>query len=333
MPSRKLRWGVISTSNIGRVAVIPAIRAAKNSELVAVASRDAEKGRDFAQRLNIPRSYGSYEALLAAQDIEAVYIPLPNSLHREWAIKAAQSGKHILCEKPLALNAAECLEMEAVAQENHVKLMEAFMYRFHPQTQVVLELVKQGVPGKVHLVHSSFTFRLTRTDNIRFKPELGGGALMDVGCYCVNFSRMVIGSEPVEAQAYARWGSTGVDDQLVGTLRFADGTLAQFDCGLTLERRESFEVVGTEAALYSSQAFLPGTEELTFFERRGRKGEIPHKVQGADEYQLMVEYFADCVLEDKPLRFPASEAAANMRAIDALYRSARADGKPQPVQR
>jgi xylose dehydrogenase (NAD/NADP) len=284
MTQEKLRWGVISTANIGR-SVNPAIQAACNGELVGVASREEAKAREYAQQRGIPRHYGSYEALLEDEDIDAVYIPLPNSLHLEWTIKAAEKGKHILCEKPLALDEAECREMEAAAQANHVRLMEAFMYRFHPQTEKVVEMVRSGALGELRLIHSAFTFRLTRPVNIRWDPDLGGGALMDVGCYCVNVSRTVAGMEPVEVWATAGWTDSGVDGQLAGTLRFETGALAQFDCALTMERREVYEVAGTDGYLSIPAAFLPGTGDVTFTETRGRAEPIRHTVKGDDEYR------------------------------------------------
>ncbi len=326
MSDRKLRWGVISTANIGRAAVNPAIQASDNGELVAVASRIAAAAKAFAQASSIPRWYGSYEALLVQEDIDAVYIPLPNSMHRKWTIRAAEHGKHVLCEKPLALTAKECAEMQEAADASGVKLMEAFMYRFHPRTAKVVELVRGGAIGEPHMIRSAFTFRLTKPDNIRLQPELGGGALMDVGCYCVNVSRTVAGSEPLEVQALAEWGASGVDTQMAGTMRFADGLLAQFDCALTLERREFYEIAGTEGHLRVPAAFLPGTGEAQIHQHRGRDDRETHTVEGIDEYRLMVEHFAECVLDDLPLRYDAAEAARNMRVIEALYRSARNGG-------
>ena len=336
MAEKILRWGVISTANIGRVAVLPALQRSSNGELVAVASRDEEKARTFAGKLGIPRAYGSYEALLAAEDIDAVYIPLPNSLHREWTIKAAEAGKHILCEKPLALDAAECEEMEAAAQQHGVVFMEAFMYRFHPQTEKVLQLVQSGAIGEPRLIYAAFTFRLTNPENIRLMPELGGGSLMDVGCYCVNIIRTVAGAipgagEPVEVQAYANWGKTGVDEEMTGALRFANGLLAQFSCGLTLERREFYQVAGPEGHLDVQSAFLPGTGDTTIYEHHGREGSVAHEIPGVDEYQLMAEHFADCVLSGTPVRYPPAEAASGMRVIEALYRSARDGGRPESI--
>ena len=328
MSERKLRWGVISTAGIGKYAVIPAVQASRNGEMVAVASRNPQKAADFAANLGIPRSYGSYQELLADEDIDAVYIPLPNSMHLEWTVKAAQAGKHVLCEKPLALDAAQCLEMDAAARENGVKLMEAFMYRFHPRTEKVLERVRGGAVGELRLINSAFTFRLRNPNNIRLNKELGGGSLMDVGCYCVNVIRTVAGREPVEVQAFANWAESGVDAQLVGTLRFENGFFANFDSALDMERRESVCIAGTDGYLDFPSSFLPGKDPVEFIEYHGRAEKVVHTLAGVDEYQLMVEHFADGVLNDRPLRYLPTEAADNMRVIEALYRSARQNGKP-----
>ncbi|MCI0435199.1 MAG: Gfo/Idh/MocA family oxidoreductase [Gemmatimonadetes bacterium] len=320
---------MLSTSHIGRVAVIPAILASRNGTLVAVASRDGQRARAYAEETGIPGHHGSYDALLRDERIDAVYIPLPNSMHGEWTVRAAEQGKHVLCEKPLAPTESECHEMEAAAAANGVEMMEAFMYRFHPRTEKVLELTRAGTIGEVRMMRSTFSFRITRPDNIRLKPELGGGALLDVGCYCVNLSRLVAGAEPILAQAIARWSATGVDEQLAGTLRFADGLIAQFDCGLSLERRERYEITGTDGHLIAETAFLPGTGETVLLEDHGRSGApVEHRVDGADPYRLMVEHFADCVLAGRALRWPAREAALNLRTIDALFRSARTGGAP-----
>ena len=332
MSDRKLQWGVISTSNIGRKAVNPAIQASSNGDLVAVASRDREKARALAHESGIPTHYDSYEALLDDDRIEAVYNPLPNSLHKEWTIKAAEKGKHILCEKPLAMNADECTEMEAAARENGVKLMEAFMYRFHPRTENVLDLVQRGLVGPLTQIRSTFTFPLTRPDNIRWDADLGGGALMDVGCYCVNVSRTMAGREPVEVRAMANFRSSGVDEQMAGSLRFEDGLLAHFDCALTMERSEVYQLIGTEGHLRVPDAFLPGTEKVVIehFDIENNLTNI--EVGGGDEYKLMVEHFAHGVLNDQPLRYTAEEAALNMRVIQALYESARKEGEVVAVK-
>lgn len=331
MSEGRLRWGVISTANIGRAAMIPALQRAANGELLAVASRDKEKAHEFAGRLGIPRAYGSYEALLDDPDIDAIYNPLPNSLHREWCVRAAEAGKHVLCEKPLALNAPEVEEMAAAAQQHGVLLMESFMYRFHPQTQRAVTLIREGALGELRLIQSTFTFRLTRQDNIRWRPDKGGGSLMDVGSYCVNISRTLAGAEPEEVQAFARWANSGVDAEMAGTLRFGDGLLAQFNCGLTMQRLERYQAQGTDATLEVPVAFLPGTDDTIIHIHRGRQDTTGETLPGTDEYQAIAEHFADCVLHGRSLRYPPAEAAANLRVIDALYRSARGGGKPEPI--
>lgn len=202
------------------------------------------------------------------------------------------------------------------------------MYRFHPRTERLIELVRAGAIGEVRMVRSAFSFRLTRPGNIRLDPELGGGALMDVGCYCVNIARTLLG-EPVEVQAFSRLANTGVDEQLAGTMRFANGEFAQFDCALTLERREFVEVAGTEGRLLVETAFLPGTAPVSILEQRGRADPVRHEIGGEDEYRLMVEHFGDCVRSGNAVRYSAAEAALNMRTIEALYRSAALQGGPQ----
>ena len=329
-----LRWGILSTANIGRAAVIPALKAARDAEVVAVASRELKRAEGFAADNGIAKAHGSYEALLADPEIDAVYIPLPNRLHAEWTIRAAQAKKHILCEKPLAMDAAECDAMAEAAEAAGVLLMEAFMYRFHPRSLQVMELVRSGAVGELRTIRSAFTFRLRNPDNIRLSPELGGGALMDVGCYCVNVSRTLAGAEPVAAQASARWTGgapgRGVDDELTGVLHFPDGVTAHFDCALTQERWEFYEVAGTEGVLRVDSAFLPGAADVTAVVHRGRDRQ-EHPITGDDEYRLMVEHFMDCVREGVTPRWPVAEAAANMRVIEALYRSARRGGEAVPV--
>ncbi len=330
--SAPLLWGVLSTANIGRWAVNPAIQASKNGELVAVASRDGERAAAFAVEHGIPRHHSSYEALIADPDVDALYIPLPNSMHREWTIRALEAGKHVLCEKPLAMDAAECEEMADAADAAGRILMEAFMYRFHPRTERALALLAEGVVGELRVVRSAFTFKLTRPDNIRLDPDLGGGALMDVGCYCVNASRTLVGAEPVEVSARARWTPRGVDDELAGILTFDDDVTAHFDCALTMERAEFYEAAGTDGHLRVESAFLPGTDDVVIEEHRGRDGVAEHPIAGADEYRLMVEHFAEAVAGRETLRYTAREAAANMRTISALYRSARNGGRPEKVR-
>jgi xylose dehydrogenase (NAD/NADP) len=327
-----LRWGILGTAKIAYEALIPAIRASRNGVLKAVASRDQGRALEFAERWRIPASNGTYEALLEDPGIDAVYIPLPNSEHLSWTLEAVRSGKHVLCEKPLGMNSAECQEMDAAAREHGVILMEGFMYRFHPRTERLLEQVRGGVVGELRVIRSAFSFLLgDRTTNIRMRPELGGGALMDVGSYCVNASRTVAGKEPVEVQALARWTEDGVDEDMAGTLRFDDGLVAQFDCSFTMPSRQFIEIAGTEGSLTVPWAFRPESAEAVIRERRGRNGGTDIIVPMDDEYRNMVEHFGDAVLAGRPLRYPATDAVANMRVIDALYRSARDGGRPCQV--
>ena len=327
--SDTVRWGILSTANIGRKAVAPAIQNSSNGELVAVASRDEEKAQSYANEFNMAKSYGSYETLLGDADIDAVYIPLPNSMHKEWTVKAALAGKHILCEKPLGLTAQECLEMDEAARTNGVKLMEAFMYRFHPRTEAAIKLVRNGSLGAVRFIRSSFSFKLSNPENIRLDPELGGGSLMDVGCYCINVSRTLVEEEPLEAQAFVTWGESGVDEEMVATLRFPGNIFAQFNCALTLPRQEYYEVVGEAGRFKVPAAFLPGADDVEIV-ASGLEPET-RIFSGVDEYQLMVEHFANCILTDRQPRYRAEEAAANMRVTEALYSSVQHQGRLEPL--
>ena len=327
----KIRWGVLSTAKIGRKAVTPALQASHNGMVVAVASRDVEGAKAYAKAFGISSYYGDYEALLNDPDIDAIYIPLPNSLHKPWTLKALEADKHVLCEKPLGLNAQECLDMHEAAQQNGRILMEAFMYRFHPRTERVLELLQSHSLGKLRLIRAGFTFTVTNPENIRLKPELGGGSLMDVGCYCVNVGRTLTGREPTHAQAFAVWSEEGVDTAMVGVLRFDGDVFVQFHCALDTARQEFVEVVGEEGRITLESAFLPGTEDAAiqlFMRGLDREEE---NIPGEDEYQNMVEHFADCVLQGAEPRYGALEAAANLAAIEALYASARANGTPVQV--
>lgn len=328
----KVRWGILSTANIGRAALVPALHAASNAELVAVASRDLERAFGYATRYNIPHSYGSYEELLRDREVDVVYVPLPNSLHHTWAMKALRAGKHVLLEKPMGLSAAECLELAAAADAHGVRLMEGFMYRFHPQISTLLTLIDNGAIGRLSHMHAAFTFRLQRADNIRLQPELGGGSLMDVGCYCVNICRTIADEEPVEVSALAKWHTGGVDESMCGTLRFATGITAQFDCSLALARRETFLAAGTDATIELPRAFLPGTAATHVILRRGYNDVDTRTVAGVDEYKLMVEHFSDCVFTNTAPLFDAREAALNMRVIEALYQSAALYGAPVAVE-
>lgn len=325
-----LRWGILSTANIGRRVVTPAIQAAPGSTVVAVASRDDEGARRYAADLGIPRHYGSYEALLADPEVDAVYNPLPNSLHLPWTLKALSAGKHVLCEKPLGLSAAECLAMAHAAKVADRVLMEAFMYRFHDRTQTLFELTRSGTLGALRLIRARFAFTVSDPANIRLNPDLGGGALMDVGCYCVNVARSIARDEPLTVQARATWVN-GVDETLTATLTFAGGLVAQIDCALNQPRFETLEVFGTEGYCEVDSAFLPGLDETALRVTLRKTGVTQTVVPGHNQYERMVEHFSECAVQGAPLRYDAAEAAANLAVIEALYRSARAGGSETAV--
>jgi xylose dehydrogenase (NAD/NADP) len=323
-----LRLGVLSTANITRellraAATTPAV------DVVAVASRDELRAQAYALERAIPRPYGSYDELLADPDVDAVYIPLPNSLHHEWTMRALAAGKHVLCEKPYSRRPAEVEEAFDAADKAGLVLMEAFMYRHHPQTSRVAELVADGALGRVRLIRSTFSFVLGDETNIRALPELDGGALMDIGCYCVSGSRLLAG-EPVHVSGEQVVGPTGIDLSFHGTMRFADDVVAQFDCSFALPRWQRLEVEGDEAALVVESPWRidwPGDVLLRLDEGVERVD-----VDEADSYRLELENFAAAAAGDEPPLLGPDDAAGQALAIDALYRAA-AEGRTIEVDR
>ncbi|MBN1678676.1 MAG: Gfo/Idh/MocA family oxidoreductase [Anaerolineae bacterium] len=326
--SDKIRWGILSTSNHAATSVIPAIRASADGEAAAVASRDGARAQLYAREHGILKSYGDYEALLADPDIDVIYNPLPNHLHKTWSIRAAQAGKHVLCEKPIALNAAEAEEMVRAFRDAGRKLAETFQWRHHPQAQRVRELVRQGTIGDVRLINASFSFPLDRPHDVRWEPKMGGGALYDVGCYPVSLVRYMLGQEPLTVTAHAHWGASGVDDLMVGALVFPAGVMASIDCSFVLTLRRLYEVVGTTGALvvnrdYSLKADTPG--EIMHY-GPDRKLLHTYRTAAVDSYQLMVQDFNRAVIENTDPVFLPEDAVANMRVLDALYKAAREGG-------
>jgi predicted dehydrogenase len=323
----RLRWGLLGTARINR-AVIPALRVSARSELVAVASRDREKGTAYAREWGIPRVVG-YEEMLADPAVDVVYIPLPNSLHAEWTIRAARAGKHVLCEKPLAVRAEDVDAVAAAARENRVVVAEAFMYRHHPQTRRVKELVDAGAVGPVKLVRGAFTFDLTRDADVRLQPTLAGGSLWDVGCYPVSYARYLVGAEPVEAFGWQATGPSGIDEGFYGQLRFAADVFAQFDSGFRAGFRTRLEVVGRTGSIVVPRPFKPTPHESILVTRGDAVEEIP--IEGPPELYLgEVEDMADAVLEHRASAVSLQDSRGNVAALVALYRSAR-EGRPVPV--
>lgn len=329
----RIRWGILSTANIATKRFIPGVATARNGAVVAIASRDAQRARDAATTLGIARAHGSYEALLADPEVDAIYNPLPNSMHAEWTLKAAEAGKPILCEKPLAVDAAEAALMVGGCKARGVPLMEAFMYRFHPQHARVRELIEAGTIGEVRAVRAAFTFLLDPFNpaNVRLQGSLSGGALMDVGCYAVNAARMLFGEEPVGASAtYDYREEFGVEVTLAGVLEFSDRRMATIDCGFQAAGPGWYMVAGTKGRIEVPVAFVTGEDATTVIvqDAEGRREE---RIPGVNQYTLEAEEFADALIEGRPFRIPAEDGVANMRAIDALYRSAGAYGLRQDV--
>jgi D-xylose 1-dehydrogenase (NADP+, D-xylono-1,5-lactone-forming) len=320
------RWGIISTANIGRKAMIPALQASPMAEVTAVASRDARRAQQFARELYIPKAYGSYQALLDDPEIDVVYIPLPNHLHKPWSIKAAEAKKHILCEKPLALNPQECDEMIAAAEANKVLLMESFMYRHHPRIKAAARTAHAGELGPLKTIESAFTIRLENQDDIRYQPKMGGGALMDVGCYCINLSRLIAGQEPKVVQARAMWSDSGVDEQMSGLLDFGDGLLAHFDCGFNQSRRQRAIIAGTDSFMVLRDVFVPGVEATQIHIVKDDETQVV-PFEGEDEYQLIAEDFMRAI-ESGEVPTPPTDGSAALRVIQGLLDSAQRNGKP-----
>jgi predicted dehydrogenase len=322
--SEKIRWGVISTANIGRNRVIPAIQQSRNGTVLAVASRSLGQARAFADALNIPRAYGSYEELIADPDIDAIYNPLPNSMHAEWSIRCAQAGKPTLCEKPLASDAAEAQTMVDAFAQHGVLFAEAFMYRFHPQTQKVKALIEAGGVGRVTVMSATFSFAIRPGDeaNIRLSQPLAGGGLMDVGCYCINVMRLMSGEEPRAAHAFARIGDqTRVDETLTGVLDFPSGAVGHFDCSLRTAFANTYEIRGTDGRIRVNEAFVMVPDKETLIEHWQGGAYSRITIPPANSYTLMAEDFADALIHNRPPRYLPQDGVNNMRVIDLLKAS------------
>ncbi len=317
--NRKLKWGVMGAARINR-RFLPGLKAAYNAELVAIASRDEVKARQAADQWGAPTAYGSYEALLADPQIEAVYIPLPNALHVEWATKAAQAGKHVLSEKPLALMPEEIGPLEEVARQNGVNVMEAFMYRFHPQQARVRELLAAGAIGQPRVMRGTFAFAMaTDAPNIRMKAELGGGATWDVGCYAINVSRWMFGAEPVTAFAEASLKGE-VDFSVAAILDFGEDRRAVLDYGLDYGRRSFYEIIGTKGSLSVENMWQEPTSPAILY-LRDDKGLTTEEFPPMNHFQLEVEAFSRTALDGQPAPYPLSDSAANTRACLAVLQA------------
>ena len=316
-----MRFGVLSTADIGVESVIPAIQASEH-EVTAIASRSAPRAEAVAEELGIPRAYGSYEALLEDDDLEAVYNPLPNGLHATWTRRAADAGLHVLCEKPIAGDADEAEALFDHCEGRDVTLMEAFMYRFHPRTERAIEVVRDEL-GEVTSVASTFTFRMPDgAEDVRLDPELAGGSVMDVGCYATSAARLFLGEPDRVRATTADTRSSGVDTRMAGVLEYDSGAQATVISGFDAPETQYYRVQTTDGWLHAEPAFnvAPTARVELTYARSGR--EVSESFDPVDDYRLEVEHFAECVEVGSTPRVDREETVGNMRTIDAIYRSA-----------
>ena len=327
MAARRLRWGILSTARIGRQRFVPGVRAGTEGEVVAIASRDPQRAQAAAAELGIPRAHGAYEALLADREVDAVYVGLPNGLHPEWTVRAAAAGKHVLCEKPAARRAADARRMAEACRRAGAILMEAFMYRLHPQHARVLELLRQGAIGEPVFVRASFCFAMSAArragGDVRLQRDLEGGALMDVGCYAVNTARYLFGAEPVAVVAQQRVDPRfGVDTAFAGVLRFPGDRLALVDGSFDAAGTQRYEVAGPGGLIVVERAYVPGTGPVQIQIVQGGDHRT-EEAAAADQYALEADHFARSVRAGRLLP-PAEDGVAQAAVIEALYRSAEA---------
>jgi len=316
-----LRWGILGTAKINR-RIIPAMRLARRCELVAVASRDRARAETYATEWSIPRAVAGYQTLLDSPDIDAVYIPLPNTEHVPWTLAAIAAGKHVLCEKPLALNTADIDRIAVAARAATVIVEEGFMYRHEPLTARVQSLVNDGAIGKVRAIVSGFTFALDSSPNIRLKPELGGGALWDVGSYPVTYAQLLCGQEPRMVFGSAQWHAAGVDEEFMGLLRFDEGPTVNVYAGFRAAYRTWLEILGSDGALTVPNPFRPSPIETLELERKGSVELI--SVPGSPEiFVREIENFTASVLDGTPQVVSLAESRRTAATLAALYASAR----------
>ena len=319
MTDKILRWGLLSTARINK-ALIPPLRASKRNRLVAVASRHQSSAEAYAREWKIPRALGSYESLLNDPEIDVIYNPLPNSLHAEWTVKALRAGKHVLCEKPMVLSLDEMDAIQIAAQETKRVVMEAFMYRHHPQTLKVKEIVDSGELGKLQLIKGSFTFVLKREGDVRLDKALGGGSIWDLGCYPISYTRLIAGADPLEAFGWQVSSPNGIDMSFIGQMRFPNDVHVQFDCGFASPEHSFIEIVGTEGTLNVPNPFKPGNKEKIYLTHKGKTS--PIEIKGEELYRGEVEDMADAILLGKPPRVSLDDSRGNVGTIVALLESA-----------
>ncbi|HWL49672.1 MAG TPA: Gfo/Idh/MocA family oxidoreductase [Acidimicrobiia bacterium] len=325
-----VRWGVIGCADIAVKKVIPAMSGSELSHVTAIASRSAERARDTADSLGIPTSYGSYDELLADREIEAVYIPLPNHLHPEWSIAAAEAGKHVLCEKPLATSTELAAEMIDAADRSGVKLMEAFMYRLHPLWAEVRRLIADGAIGELRAVQSFFSYHNVDPSDIRNRVNAGGGALHDIGCYPVNVARMLFDSEPSDVSATIHRDPEFGTDVLTSVMLDFDGRHAAFTCSTQLEDDQRVHIYGTEGRLLVEIPFnIPPDRPTRVLLVSGgdppvEPNVVVHQVAAADQYRIQADAFSRAIRDDTPVPTPPQDAVGNIEVMERIFADAAA---------
>jgi predicted dehydrogenase len=322
--TKKIRWGILSTANIGVAKVIPAIQNSKYNQVVAIASRNIDTAKNAAEKLSIAKAYGSYEELLADPEIDAIYNPLPNHLHVPCSIDVINAGKHLLCEKPLGLDAKDIVPLLELAEKNpQLKVMEAFMYRFHPQWIKTKEFVDTGVIGTLRSIQTHFYYNNRDTANIRNKAEWGGGALLDIGCYPISVARYLYGREPQRVFAQITpWPGYEVDCLVAGVMDFNDA-LASFTVATKIENGQMVLASGEQGSIQINWPFNPEPlQSQTLILQREKKPELI-EIAPVDQYSEMADAFALSILNNSRVPTPLSDALANMRIIDAMFMSAK----------
>ncbi|RNC85972.1 MAG: gfo/Idh/MocA family oxidoreductase [Balneola sp.] len=319
MGKKKIKWGVLSTAKIGVKNVIPSMQKGELSEMVAIASRTIENAKAAADVLGLPKYYGSYEELLSDPEIEAIYNPLPNHLHVPWTIKALEAGKHVLCEKPIGLTAKEAEQLiQASTKYPHLKVMEAFMYRFHPQWEKVNQIIASGSIGELRHIDSVFTFYNTDPSNVRNQADIGGGGVLDIGCYCINLSRMLFGSEPIEVKSHVDLDPVFNTDRLASALLVFEQGTANIMCSTQLEHKQHAIIYGTKGFLELNIPFNSSNEALRKLTISTGGETETILFETCDQYTLQGDAFSLAILENTDVPTPLEDALANMKVIDQV---------------
>jgi xylose dehydrogenase (NAD/NADP) len=318
--SRPLSWGLLGTARINRALIEP-IKSSKKSILIAVASRSQAKAEEYSKTWGIPRFFSNYEEMLSDPGIDVIYNALPNSLHAEWSIKAMQMGKHVLCEKPISTSIRDMDSIIDTSNKTGMVITEAFMYRHHPQTILIKQMIDNGKIGKLQLIRGSFCYTNTRSADPRFDPDLGGGSMWDVGCYPINYARYITGKEAVEVYCHQVVGPTGIDLLCAGQLLFSNGIIAQFECSFISPFKAYMEFTGDKGRIIVQDPYKPGIKTKLIYEIDGKLTTI--NIKGEKLYQGEVEDIEDAILNGTPPRISLEDSKGNIAVIEALYTSAR----------